>query len=214
MAQAVIFDLDGTLANTLDSITHYINRTMATLGLSSLSEQRVKTFVGNGAKLLLERALSHLGHPELFDKAFAIYNELYNAHPYHALTEFEGITPLLISLKQSGLRTAVFSNKPHDATEPICRYLFGENIDFIQGQLPDVPLKPDPKGLEMVCEKLGIHPNDCIYVGDSDVDIQTGKNAGAFTVGVSWGFRSKEELRQNGADAIIDTPSQLLTFIK
>ena len=214
MAQAVIFDLDGTLADTLGSITHYVNRTTAMLGLSSLSEKRVKSFVGNGAKLLIERVLEHLGHPELFDEAFALYNQLYNAHPYHALKEYDGITPMLETLKQKGIRTAVLSNKPHSATRPICRYLFGELVDFSQGQLPDIPIKPDPQGLNLVCEKLGVSPEDCVYVGDSEVDMLTGKNAGAFTVGVSWGFRDKTELKQNGADAIIDTPSALLSFLK
>ncbi len=214
MAKAVIFDLDGTLADTLGSITHYVNRTTALLGLSSLSEKRVKKYVGNGAKLLIERVLEHLEHPELFSEAFAIYNRLYNAHPYHALTEYDGITPMLQALKQKGIYTAVLSNKPHAAVKPICRHLFGGLLDLAQGQLPDIPIKPDPQGLNMICQKLNVHPKDCIYVGDTDVDILTGKNAGAFTVGVSWGFRDKAELEQNGADAIIDTPDELFTIIR
>lgn len=214
MTQAVIFDLDGTLADTLDSITHYVNCTTASLGLSPLSAEQVKAFVGNGAALLIERVLAHLGAPELFESAFATYNELYNANPYHKLKTYDGVSQVLAALHSADIRTAVLSNKPHEAVLPICQRLFGDKIDHMQGQKPGIPIKPDPKALFDICKKLKAEPENCVYVGDSEVDMQTGKNGGMFSVGVSWGFRDRQVLKENGADIIIDTPKQLLSILK
>lgn len=209
MIKAVIFDLDGTLADTLGGITHFVNRTMAALGLSSLSEKQVKVFVGNGAKVLIERSLSHLGASNLFDSAFSLYNQLYDAHPHHALRAYEGIPQMLDDLKAAGIRTAVLSNKPHTTAAPVCEHLFPHQLDAVLGNKEGLPHKPDTAGVKMILKQLGVAPEECMYVGDTDVDMLTGKAGGMLTVGVLWGFREKEELLQNGADAIVEHPRQI-----
>ncbi len=213
MIKAVIFDLDGTLADTLSGITHFVNRTTAAYGLSSISTERTKVFVGNGAKVLLERTFAHLGLPELPEGALALYNSLYDAHATHDLRAYEGVLSLLDALQAKGVRWAVLSNKPHTATVPVCRYLFGDKPAFILGQKEGVPRKPEIIGAKMVWEALGVTAAECLYVGDTDCDMQTGKNAGMFTVGVAWGFRSEKELWDNGANAVIHHPQELLQYL-
>lgn len=213
MIKAVIFDLDGTLADTLGGITHFVNRTTAAYGLSSISAERTKVFVGNGAKVLLERTFAHLGLPELPEGALALYNSLYDAHATHDLREYEGITPMLDALRDKGIRVAVLSNKPHSAVVPVCEHLFAGKLDFILGNKEGVPRKPDITGVKMVWEALGVTAAECLYVGDTDCDMQTGKNAGMFTVGVAWGFRSEKELWDNGADTVIHHPQELLQYL-
>lgn len=211
--KAVIFDLDGTLADTLSGITHFVNRTTAAYGLSSLSQERVKSFVGNGARVLLERSFAHLGE-ELPEGALDYYNSLYDNHSDHDLREYKGISPLLAALKEKGLKLAVLSNKPHTATVPVCRFLFGDKIDFVLGQKEDVPRKPDITGVRLVWQALEVTAEDCLYVGDSEVDMLTGKKAGMLTVGVSWGFREECALWENGADHVINKPEELLCLLK
>ncbi|MBQ6947340.1 MAG: HAD family hydrolase [Clostridia bacterium] len=213
MIKAVIFDLDGTLADTLSGITHFVNRTTAAYGLSSISAERTKVFVGNGAKVLLERTFTHLGLSELPEGALALYNALYDAHATHDLHAYDGIPALLDMLKQRGIKIAVLSNKPHTAVLPVCTYLFGDKLDFILGQKEGVPRKPEIIGVKMVWEALGVCAEECLYVGDTDCDMQTGKNAGMFTVGVAWGFRTEKELWDNGADTVIHHPQELFQYL-
>ena len=121
---------------------------------------------------------------------------------------------LLEELRHRGLKLAVLSNKPHSATEPICRYLFGDRLDFVLGQKEDVPRKPDITGVKLVWQALGVKAEDCLYVGDSDCDMLTGKNAGMLTVGVNWGFREEALLWKCGADHVISKPEELLCLLK
>ena len=213
MIKAVIFDLDGTLADTLGGITHFVNRTTAAFGLSSISQERTKVYVGNGAKVLLERTLHHLGAPELLEEALPLYNRLYDAHATHDLRAYDGILPLLAELRRRNIKLAVLSNKPHSAVVPVCEHLFADTLDFILGNRADIPRKPDITGVKMVWEALGVTAEECLYVGDTDCDMQTGNNAGMFTVGVAWGFRSEKELWDNGADAVIHHPEELLQYL-
>ena len=213
MKKAFIFDLDGTVADTLANLTHYVNRTTAAFGLSSLSKEKIRCYVGNGAKKLFERVLSDVGGMDRFDEIFAYFNTLYNQNPYHALSTFEGMPETLAALKAKGIKLAVLSNKPHFATLPICRHLFDDMMDCVQGQTDGIPVKPDPTGLQFVLKTLQVSPEDCVYVGDSDVDMLTGKQGGMLTVGVSWGFREEEELRQSGADVLIHHPQELLQLL-
>lgn len=214
MKQAVIFDLDGTLANTLDSITYFVNATMTHFGLPGITPEQTKVFVGNGAKELIERALSAVGGEALeFDTVLDYYKELYNSDPFCKLTVYDGVTEMLDTLKKAGVRLAVLSNKPHEATLPIGNYLFGERMDVICGQKEGVPVKPDITALMNICDELGVAPKDCVYVGDTWVDMKTGTSAGMLTVGVLWGFRGREELEQNGADVIVSHPDEITKLV-
>ncbi len=209
MIKAVIFDLDGTLADTLGGITHYVNRTMAAFGLPSLSQQQIKYFVGNGAKVLIDRALCHLGASHLSQQAFSLYNQLYDAHPHYALRAYEGIGQMLDDLKAAGIRTAVFSNKPHSTAAPVCQRLFPNQLDVVLGNKEGLPHKPDITGARQIWEQLGVTAEQCMYVGDTDVDMLTGKAGGMLTVGVLWGFRDRQELVDNGADVLVEHPCEI-----
>ncbi len=213
MKKAFIFDLDGTVADTADSIAHFVNRATAAFGLSSISREKVCVYAGDGAVKLIERTLQDVGGSENFEELFDYYIQLYHANPYHALRPFEGIVPTLSALKEKGVRLAVLSNKPHDAVVPICRHLFGDLFDYVQGQKEDVPVKPDPTGLAMITKSLGVTPAECVYVGDTDVDMLTGKRGNMLTVGVLWGFRDEKELRDSGADVIIAKPEELTALL-
>lgn len=213
MKQAVLFDLDGTLADTLVGITHFVNRALAQFGYSSLSPDDVRRFTGHGAAHLIERSLTVAGGIDKLDEVLPFYENLYNACPLYKLKAFDGIPELLQALQQHGIKVAVLSNKPHEAVEPIAKWLFGENVDIILGHKDGMRHKPAQDGVNYILDTLGIAPKDCAYVGDSGVDMLTGKRGGMFTVGVTWGFRAEGELFDNGADAIAHTVSELQTIL-
>lgn len=214
MKKAFIFDLDGTVADTLNGITHFVNRATAAFGLSSLSKEKIRYYVGDGAVKLIERTLADVGGADRFDEIYAYYNRLYNADPYYALRAFDGIIETMDSLKAKGIRIAVLSNKPHAAVAPICQRLFGDRVDYVQGQMDGIPTKPDQAGVKMVWKALHVTAEDCVYVGDTNVDMLTGKGGNMLTVGVLWGFRDEQELRDNEADYIVSKPEELLSFIE
>ena len=213
MYKAAIFDLDGTVADTLTGITHFVNRATAHFGLSSVSSEKIKYYVGDGAAVLIERVLSDVGGIEQKQQILEYYNALYNGDPYYKLKAFPGIPEMLDSLKQKGIKLAVLSNKPHTATAPICERLFHGRFDIVQGHVDGLPHKPDITGVMKICADLGVRPEECVYAGDTGVDMKTGKQAGMFTVGVLWGFRKQQELEQNGADRIVAHPKQLENII-
>ena len=214
MKKAVIFDLDGTLADTLSGITHFVNRAMTAYGLSSFSKDTIKIMVGAGAKSLIKRALARHNASHLFDEVFPFFTSIYNAHPDHDLKAYEGISEMLTCLRDKGIKIAVTSNKPHETAAPICHQPFPGQIDFALGNKEGIPHKPDITAIRMAWQALGVTPEECIYVGDTDCDMQTGKNGGMLTVGVQWGFRAEKELWDNGADHVISHPSELLELLK
>lgn len=216
MYQACIFDLDGTLTDTLESITYSVNLTLSELFLSPITREQCKAFVGNGARVLMEEALKASGDTNLtlMDRAMEIYTRVFGEHCTYHVAPYEGIVELLHTLKEKGMKLAVLSNKPHHQTKDVVAAFFGEDVfDVVQGQVDGKKRKPDPEAVFGILEQLQVSPGACIYVGDSDVDMMTGKAAGALTVGVTWGFRSKDVLLQHGADCIIDTADALLEWI-
>lgn len=214
--KACIFDLDGTLANTLTTIAYFGNRTLAAYGFPPIEEQEYRHMVGNGAKLLVKRMLDKSeAAPELFEQVLELYTQSYDNDPLYLTAPYPGISETLKLLKSSGIILAVLSNKPHSTVCKVVNVLFGTGLfTAVCGQREGVPLKPDPAPLLKMTAALGLLPTDCIYCGDTAVDIQTGKNAGIFTVGVSWGFRGETELRESGADAVIHSAEELVRFIK
>ena len=217
MAKAVIFDLDGTLLNTITTIKYYCNKALAAHGFNEASEGDYKIFVGNGAKRLVERAMSHTRTwtEDEFSKVFSLYNELYNNDTLYLTEPYEGIVELLKALKSEGYMLAVLSNKPNRATVDVVSKIFGEDtFDLIRGGTDGVPLKPDPTAVFEILNKLGIDKSDAVFVGDTKVDIETGRNAELFSVGVLWGFRDEAELSAAGADAIVSNTAELFAEIK
>ena len=216
MYKACIFDLDGTLTDTLESLTVSVNKTLEEMDMPSISSEQCRSFVGNGARRLMEKALAAAGDAELnrIDEGMEVYGRVFAENCTYHVGPYDGITAMLKSLKEQGLRLAVLSNKPHQQSVDVVTSVFGKDtFDVVQGQCDGIPRKPDPTGVFQILEGLGIEPSESIYVGDSDVDMKTGKAAGLFTVGVTWGFRSKELLVETGADITIDHAQELLRFL-
>lgn len=216
MRKAVIFDLDGTLSDTIASIKYCGDKAFAVFGYGPFTEQQYKYFVGDGAANLVRRGLIAGGDRELvnFQKAFKLYKEIFRENCMYQVKPYDGILQLLGSLKERSVKLAVLSNKPHAETVSVVETLFGrECFDCIQGQKADVALKPSPEGVYQILKQLKVNGADILYLGDTATDMKTGKNAGIFTVGALWGFRDRVELEEGGADIIIDYPLQLLEYL-
>lgn len=217
MYKGCIFDLDGTLTDTLESLTYSVNETLTQLQLAHITSEQCRQFVGNGARYLIERALLVSGDEELIhmDEAMEIYGRVFKEHCTYQVKPYDGIMEMLKALKNSGIQLAVLSNKPHLQTQDVVSTFFGEDIfSCVQGQMEGVPRKPDPTVALMIAEKLLVNKNECVYIGDSEVDMMTAKAAGMVSVGVTWGFRSKETLLEHDADHTIDHPEELLSIMK
>lgn len=211
--KAVIFDLDGTLLNTIDTIKYYCDNALTEYGFNPVPVEKYKIMVGNGARLLVERAMSYTGEwtADEFDKVFEAYNTAYDADTLYLTEPYPGIVNMLKSLKAAGYKIAVLSNKPNFATVDVVNTIFGEGLfDIVRGGIDGVPLKPDPTAVFEIMKEMGITADEAIFVGDTKVDIATGKNAGLYSVGVLWGFRDEAELTGAGADVIIDDPAKIL----
>lgn len=216
MKKAVIFDLDGTLSDSIHSIKYCTDRTVAPYGFGPFSVEQYKYFVGDGAANLVKRALAAGGDTQgvHFEEAFARYKELFAVDCMYEVKPYEGIPELLEALKKRGVKLAVLSNKPHAETIRVIETLFGQGcFDVIQGQVDGVPIKPDPAGAIRILERLGMAAKEVLYLGDTATDMKTGKGAGAYTIGALWGFRKREELEEHHADAIIAHPMELLQYL-
>ena len=212
--KAILFDLDGTLLNTIDDLANAVNYTLTTLNYPTFAVDEYKYKVGNGMRKLIERSLpeNHKTDQEI-DKALSVFMPYNNEHKMDKTAPYDGITELLEELKKRGIKTAVVTNKAHSAAKPLIDEVFPGLFDEVTGQKDGVPTKPNPIAVFNTVDALGVTADECLFVGDSGVDMQTAKNAGIFAVGVLWGFRKADELNQNGADAIISIPMQLLELL-
>ena len=216
MINAIVFDLDGTLLDTITTITYYVNLALKREGIGEVSEQECKYFAGNGAKTLIRRAVESRGvyDEDIIYRVREYYNSKYNSDTLYLTEPYSQIRELLKALKEKNVKLAVLSNKPDDATRDIIPSFFPDTFDVVHGGREGVALKPAPDALYEVYKELGVTADEVIYVGDTNVDMQTGKNGGAkITVGVLWGFRTREELTQSGADVLIESPLELLQLI-
>lgn len=213
--KVVIFDLDGTLSDSIHSIKYSGDRTMEKFGYGPFSEEQYKYFVGDGARNLVKRALAAGGDTELahFEEAYALYREIFRENCMYRVRPYEGIPELLATLKVQHVKIAVLSNKPHAETVNVVETLYGKGyLDVIEGQKEGLAIKPSPDGVFRILERLSLGAEDLLYLGDTATDMKTGKGAGAFTVGALWGFRDRAELEEGGADAVIEHPLELLRF--
>ncbi len=216
MIKLCIFDLDGTVLDTVHTIAYYGNYALRKHGIDPIDDKEYNYFAGNGAVNLIKRALRFRDAltDETFEKVFADYNTAYNADTSYLTAPFDGIQETLVAIKAQGIQMAILSNKPHFATCSVITSLFGEGyFDCVYGQREDVPIKPDPTAVYGIMEECNAKAEECLYIGDTGTDMKTGKNANLCTVGVTWGFRGKEELLESGADMIIEKPAQLLDCI-
>lgn len=211
-----IFDLDGTLADTLESLTYSVRETLKEMKLREITEDQCRQFVGNGARYLIECSLKAAGDSgaSRIEEGMEIYGRIFDANCTYHVTPYEGMKEALLGLKEKGHKLAVLSNKPHRQTVKVVQEMFGETLfDCIQGQMESVKRKPDPEGVYKVMEMLHAEKEECLYIGDSEVDVETAQNAGVKCIGVTWGFRSKEVLEDAGAVHIIDMPKDLLQYV-
>lgn len=210
-----IFDLDGTLTDTLDSMYVAINLTLKEMNLPEITREQCREYIGNGMAYLVEHALMAVGDEkaERKEEGISIYSRIFDQYCTYHVVPYEGIMDLLETLKSKGYKMAVLSNKPHQQAVTVVKEIFGENLfDWVQGQTPQVPRKPKPDGIYVILNDWGMEKEDCLYVGDSEVDMQTGTYAGVKTVGVTWGFRKKEVLLEAGGKNLIDKPADLLYY--
>ena len=211
--RAVIFDLDGTLIDTLRDLAEAANYTMGQLGCPAhpISSYRLK--VGDGVRKLLERSLpSERG--DLLDRALQINREYLQDHLVDYSRPYPGVPELLAQLKEKSLSLAVLSNKPDPLTQKVCAHFFPNGFfSEILGHREEMPLKPDPTSAHFVANRLGVAPEQVIYVGDTAIDMETANRAGMVAVGVSWGFRDRAELQAHGSQMVIDHPDELLTLL-
>ena len=211
-----IFDLDGTVLDTVGSIAHYGNLALQQHGIEPIDAKEYNHFAGDGAKNLIIRMLNYRScyTDALFASVFKVYNELYNADVTCKTVIFDGLKEVLDRLKSEGYRFVIVSNKPDFAAKTVANALYGEGyFDRVIGQKEGSALKPNPGEVLAVMQELGARGEDCVYVGDTDTDMRTGKNASLYTIGVLWGFRDREELEKSGADIIVATPAALYQAI-
>ena len=216
MYKACIFDLDGTLTDTLESLTYSVNETLEELKLKKITQEQCRSFVGNGARCLIERALVAGGDLERsqMEPAMEIYGRIFGENCTYHVTPYEGIPEMLKALKDKGIQLAVLSNKPDRQTVKVVKAIFGEELfDYAQGQKEGIRRKPEPDGVWYLMEQMHVSKEECLYIGDSEVDAATGRNAGLKTIGVLWGFRDRKTLETAGADDLIDRPDELLQFV-
>jgi len=217
MIKACIFDLDGTLSDTVRTLAHFVNAEMAKHGFPQAPVEKFKYFAGNGARTLIHRTLAYHGveDAELENTVLKNYNAAYDADFLYLCTLYDGVDEMIRALHKQGIRLAVLSNKPQPTTEKIVHAFFSANtFTAVFGQREGVPLKPDPTAVYEILTLLNCATSECLYIGDTGVDIQTGKRAGLCTVGVLWGFRDRDELERAGASHIIQKPAELLSLLR
>ncbi len=215
--QACIFDLDGTLCDSVESIAFCANRALQDLNLKEPSVEQYKILVGDGVDELIRRLLRNAGDEKAvhFEELKSLYMEYFKEGCMYRVKPYPGIVGMLKELKKEGAKLCVLSNKPHGNTVDVIEQVFGtEMFDLVQGQSDAFARKPDPAGALFLAESLKIAPENCLYVGDTGTDMKTGKAAGMYTTGVLWGFRAEAELRENGADAVISRAEELLDIYR
>ena len=212
MYKAVIFDLDGTLLDTLKDLYNSVNHALRTFGFPERTIDEVRRFIGNGVKRLMERSTPEGTSEKVNAECLDCFRAHYLQHMSDNTAPYEGVIELIAKLREKGVRTAVVSNKLHSAVVDLCKDYF-EGIEEAIGVSTEDERKPNPVNVLKVLDLFGITAEECIYVGDSEVDVQTAHNAEVKCIGVTWGFRDEAELKENGADFIAHTAEEVLNLI-
>lgn len=205
-----IFDLDGTLLNTLNDLAASTNYALRTHGMPEHTVEDVRWFVGNGVKKLMERAVPDGTDNPLFDDVFATFRQHYMKHSLDTTEPYPGVMDMLAELKRRGKRIAVVSNKFYAATQELCRHFFGLYVEVAIGERENIRRKPAPDTVLEAMRQLGVTADGAVYVGDSEVDIETARNSGLPCISVLWGFRDKTFLAEHGAETFITEPKRIL----
>ena len=213
MYNTFIFDLDGTLLNTLDDLAASVNYALRTHGMPERTLDEVRSFVGNGVRLLMERAIPEGSANPRFEETFATFRAYYMEHSLDTTRPYEGIPEMIHTLKQRGCRLAVVSNKFYAATQELIRHFFPEiTVAIGEHESEGIRKKPAPDTVFEALRQLGVGKEKAVYVGDSDVDLQTAHNSGLPCISVLWGFRNRDFLLAHGATTFISHPEELLKY--
>lgn len=209
MINTIVFDLDGTLLNTLEDLKDSVNYALERQGFPLRDLNEIRSFVGNGIRLLMERAVPENIDAETFEICFKDFCDYYKIHMEDKTAPYDGINNMLTNIKKAGFKTAIVTNKADFAAQDLCKRMFGENIDFVVGSSDDRPNKPAPDGVFYALEKLDSKIENTVFVGDADTDILTAKNANLPSIGVLWGFRDREVIEEAGAEYIVESVNDL-----
>lgn len=206
-----IFDMDGTLVNTIDTIAYFGNTTLQNFGFKTIPTDEYKMMIGNGSRILIERMLKFVGaEVDNVDEIHKWYMNKYDNDFMYLTRAYDGIIPMLEALKDAEIKVAILSNKDDMTAKKVAEELFEEGlIDLCLGARKGKALKPDPEVVFEIIEEFGVEKSECLYVGDTGTDMLTAKNAGIYSIGVLWGFRGEAELRETGADMIIFDPAKI-----
>ncbi len=208
--KAVIFDLDGTLLNTLEDLQDSVNAALRQCGMTERTYDEIRRFVGNGVERLMELSVPQGRENPLFQQAYTAFKTHYGIHCNDKTDLYPGIREMLGNLKKSNYRMAIVSNKYQAGMDILMEQYFSEYLSVAIGETPERPKKPAPDGVYEALKRLGVRASEAVYVGDSEVDIATARNAGMDCIAVEWGFRTREEQRNAGGTCFAATPEALL----
>ncbi|MGL5315434.1 MAG: HAD family hydrolase [Peptostreptococcaceae bacterium] len=214
MYKLAIFDLDGTLLNTLEDLANACNYALNKMGLPTHEVEKYKTFVGGGRYKLISGILpAESRNEETINKTLVLFDEYYESHMIDMTKPYDGICEMLEDITNNGVEVAIVSNKPHEFTIDVVEKFFEKTFKIVYGHRVGYPTKPEPESVLQIINEYKLDKNDCVYIGDSNVDIKTAINANIKSIGVAWGFRGREELENEGADFIVETSEELKSVI-
>lgn len=213
LCKLAIFDLDGTILDTVEDLAASVNAALTASGFPERSVEDVRRFVGNGIRRTLELAAPEGTSPTAVDRLYRDFTDHYRVHNADRTRPYDGIPELVASLREAGMKTAVVSNKVDSAVKALCERFFPGQFDLAVGERDGVPRKPSPEGVREVLDTLGVAPQEAVYIGDSEVDIQTARNAGLDEVLVAWGFKGRAFLERQGAKRVADSPAEIALLL-
>lgn len=214
MYKLAIFDMDGTLLNTLADLAMSCNYALSEGGFPTHGEDEYKAFVGRGPIYLIENALPENARDEAtIKRTRQIFEDYYSEHSMDLTKPYDGTLEMLNAVRGSGMKISIYSNKPHDKAVPLAELFFDSLYDSIAGFRDGVPPKPEPDTGREIMRRFGVTAKETVYIGDSDIDMQAAKNLGVYAVGVTWGFRTRTDLENSGADVIVDKMDDLIKII-
>ena len=208
--ELAIFDMDGTILDTIEDLVQAVNFALSECGFEKRTTDEVTRFLGNGARRLIERSVPTGTDKDLTDKVQEIYNEYYASNCGNLTKPYDGIPEVIAELRNKGIKTAVVSNKPDYGVQTLCEQFFDGWFDYVSGAKDGIRVKPFPDMVEKVLDVLGTDRGKTVYVGDSEVDVETARNSGIRCISVDWGFRSRETLIEAGAQTIVSDADTLL----